>query len=100
MSLQVRVNERFALLTTKIPLSHIADDEIVRTLAEKLRERRQRRRRAPGPYDWGSMGAGIGLPFGGGIGAGLGRRRRRDTMIAGFDVVGASWYDCLSLISF
>ncbi|KAI6175112.1 hypothetical protein M3Y99_01995100 [Aphelenchoides fujianensis] len=106
-----RVNDRFGLLSTKVPLAHINDDELVKDLAAKLRARRQRREAAPeqsedmemedeladmarlkraAPWD---LGAGMHLPMGMQIGAGMGRRKR-EALIAGFNV---SLADGLSL---
>ncbi|CAD5215956.1 unnamed protein product [Bursaphelenchus okinawaensis] len=65
-----RVNDRFGLLSPKITLAHINDDELIRDLADRLRARRQRRQ-----YP-GGLGAGIGLPMGMRLGAGLGRKKR------------------------
>ncbi|KAI6215426.1 hypothetical protein M3Y94_00383900 [Aphelenchoides besseyi] len=111
-----RVNERFGLLSTKISLSHINDEQLVKELAEKLRARRQRRaavdqaetddeyeavdeltdmRRVQRAAPW-DFGAGMQLPMGMNVGAGVGRRKR-DTLIAGFNVVGYKLKDAYFL---
>ncbi|CAD5221927.1 unnamed protein product [Bursaphelenchus xylophilus] len=66
-----RINDRFGLLSPKVTLAHINDDELIKDLADRLRARRQRRH----PYP-GNLGAGMNLPMGFNLGAGLGRKKR------------------------
>jgi hypothetical protein len=88
-----RVNDRFGLLSPKITLKHIADDEIIKDLANRMRARRQRDTLEPmsdivrvkRQWGGGNMGAGMRLPFGMNLGAGLGRKKR-SALIAGFNV--------------
>lgn len=109
-----RVNDRFGLLSPKITLAHINDDQIIDDLVDRMKARRQRRnpfipnmgagmnlpggmnigtpgfgrkKRSPNPYV-PNMAAGMNLPMGWRLGTpSFGRKKRNAAVISGFNVV-------------